>query len=141
MPYQIVIDTNVLVAALRSRRGASFRVLSLVGGKDFGINISVPLVLEYEDAAKRIAREIGLSHGDIDDILDYICRVAHHCQIYFLWRPFLKDPRDDLVLEVAVEGGCDFIVTYNVRDFEGADRFGVRVVTPGEFLRAIGALP
>ncbi|MBI4840135.1 MAG: putative toxin-antitoxin system toxin component, PIN family [candidate division NC10 bacterium] len=141
MPYQIVIDTNVLVAALRSRRGASFRVLSLVGGKDFGINISVPLVLEYEDAAKRIAREIGLSHGDIDDILDYICRVAHHCQIYFLWRPFLKDPRDDLVLDVAVEGGCDFIVTYNVRDFEGADRFGVRVVTPGEFLRAIGALP
>lgn len=141
MPYRIVIDTNVLVAALRSRRGASFRVLSLVGGKDFGINISVPLVLEYEDAAKRIARDIGLTHGDIDDILDYICRVAHHCQIYFLWRPFLKDPRDDLVLEVAVEGGCDFIVTYNVRDFEGADRFGVRVVTPGEFLRAIGALP
>lgn len=141
MPYQIVIDTNVLVGALRSRRGASFRLLSLLGGKDFEINISVPLVLEYEDAAKRIAREVGLTHGDIDDILDYICRVAHHCQIYFLWRPFLKDPRDDLVLEVAVEGGCDFIVTYNVRDFEGADRFGVRVVTPGEFLRAIGALP
>ena len=141
MPYQIVIDTNVLVGALRSRRGASFRLLSLLGGKDFEINISVPLVLEYEDAAKRNAREVGLTHGDIDDILDYICRVAHQCQIYFLWRPFLKDPRDDLVLEVAVEGGCDFIVTYNVRDFEGADRFGVRVVTPGEFLRAIGALP
>jgi len=92
MPPRIVIDTNVLVAALRSRRGASFRLLSLSGGKHFDINISVPLLLEYEAAAKRIAREVGLTHNDIDDILDYICSVASHRQIYFLWRPLLKDP-------------------------------------------------
>jgi putative PIN family toxin of toxin-antitoxin system len=138
---QIVIDTNVLVAALRSRRGASFRLVSLIGGKEFEINISVPLLLEYEDAAKRIVREVGLTHGDIDDILDYICRVARHHQIYFLWRPFLKDPRDDLVLELAVEAGCDYIVTHNLRDYVGAERFGLRVVTPKTFLRAIGAVP
>lgn len=101
----------------------------------------MPLLLEYEDAAKRISREVGLTHGDIDDILDYVCRVAHPHQIYFLWRPFLKDPGDDLVLELAVEGACDFIVTHNVRDFVGAERFGIRVVTPKEFLREIGAIP
>lgn len=141
MPPRIVIDTNVLVAALRSRRGASFRLLSLIGGKHFDINISVPLLLEYEAAAKRIAREVGLTHNDIDDILDYICSVASHRQIYFLWRPVLKDPRDDLVLELAVEAECDVIVTLNVRDFVGAERFGLGVVTPGGFLKAIGVTP
>jgi putative PIN family toxin of toxin-antitoxin system len=141
MPPQIVVDTNVIVAALRSRRGASFRLLSLIGGKHFEANISVPLLLEYEAASKRIAREVGLTHNDIDDILDYICSVATHRQIYFLWRPLLKDPRDDLVLELAIEAECDFIVTHNVRDFVGAERFGLKVVTPRAFLRAIGVIP
>jgi putative PIN family toxin of toxin-antitoxin system len=141
MPPRIVIDTNVLVAALPSRRGASFRLLSLIGGKHFDINISVPLLLEYEAAAKRIARVVGLTHNDIDDILDYICSVASHRQIYFLWRPLLKDPRDDLVLELAVEAECDVIVTHNVRDFVGAERFSLGIVTPGGFLKAIGVTP
>ena len=141
MTLQVVIDTNVILAALRSRRGASFRLLSMLGRKDFEINVSVPLVLEYEDAAKRMAREAGLTHADIDDVLDYICRVANRRQIFFLWRPYLKDSHDDLVLEVAVEANCDFIITYNVRDFLGAEHFGVRIVTPKEFLQTIGALP
>ncbi len=141
MTVQVVIDTNVILAALRSRRGASFHLLSLLGREDFEINVSVPLILEYEDAAKRIAREVGLTHADVDDILDYICRVANRRQIFFLWRPYLKDPHDDLVLEVAVEADCDFIITFNIRDFAGAEHFGVRVVTPKEFLKTIGALP
>ena len=138
MAVQIVMDTNVLVSGLRSRRGASFKLLSLVGGSKFELNVSVPLVLEYEYATKRISRTLGLSHGDIDDILDYLCSVSRHRQIHFLWRPFLKDPRDDHVLEVAVESGCQHIVTHNLRDFVGAETFDIRVVTPREFLEAIG---
>ncbi|MEK7798261.1 MAG: putative toxin-antitoxin system toxin component, PIN family [Acidobacteriota bacterium] len=140
MSRRIVIDTNVLLAALRSRRGASFTLLSLVGGRRFEVNVSVPLVPEYEDAAKRMSREIGLSHADIDDVLDYVCRVSRHRKIFFLWRPFLSDPKDDHILELAVESDCDFIVTHNVRDFRGADRFGLRAVTPHEFLKLIGVI-
>jgi len=141
MKRQIVIDTNVFISALRSRRGASHRLFMLLDRGMFDITISVPLIVEWEDAAKRIAREVGLTHADIDDILDYICRVARKRAIHFLWRPFLKDPQDDHVLELAVTAGCDVIVTYNVRDFAGAEQFGIRVVTPKEFLRAIGGVP
>jgi len=140
MVRKIVIDTNVFISALRSRRGASYRLFMLLDRGDFEINMSVPLVVEYEDEAKRIAREIGLAYGDINDILDYICSVARKRVIHFLRRPFLKDPQDDHVLELAVEAGCDFIVTHNVRDFSGSQQFGVRVVTPREFLRVIGGI-
>ncbi len=138
---QIVLDTNVFISALRSSRGASHRLLMLLGRGDFEINLSVPLVLEYEDAAKRMEREIGLTHGDIDDILNYLCRVGRRRKVFFLWRPFLNDPRDDHVLELAVEAGCECIVTHNLRDFSGAERLGIRVVTPNQFLLEIGDLP
>ena len=141
MPPSIVLDTNVLIAGLRSRNGASFRLLSVIGEATFELNVSVPLVLEYEEVAKREARALGLTHAEIDDVLDYLCAVAVHREIYFLWRPVLRDAADDMVLEVAVEAGCDFVVTHNARDFAGAERFGVRVVTPGEFLKRIGVLP
>jgi putative PIN family toxin of toxin-antitoxin system len=134
----IVIDTNVFVSALRSRQAASHRLLLLIGRGAVEVNISVPLIVEYEDAAKRMAREVGLAHADIDDILDYICAVAHRRRIHFLWRPFLKDSQDDHVLELAVESESDCIVAHNVRDFIGVEQFGVRVVTPQEFLRQIG---
>lgn len=135
---RVVLDTNVFVSALRSQRGASHRVLLAVAAGDIEIALSVPLVLEYEDAAKRTAREIGLSSRDVDDVLDYMCSVAHLQAIHFLWRPVLKDPRDDHVLELAVEAGCEVVVTHNTRDFAGSERFGVRVVTPKELMRSIG---
>jgi len=138
--FQIVIDTNVLVSALRSKRGASFRLLRLLGDSRFEINVSVPLVVEYEKAAKGTVRRGGLSAQGIDDILDFICAVARHRKIYYLWRPLLRDPKDDMVLELAVAGGCDFIVTYNQRDFIGAEEFGIGVLTPKEFLQRIGDL-
>lgn len=141
MTTSIVLDTNVLVAGLRSRRGASFRLLSMVGAPELELNLSVPLVFEYEDAAKRHAADLGLSDADVDDLLDYLCAVGRHRQIYFLWRPMLRDPKDDMVLELAVEAACDCIVTHNTRDFSGAERFGVRIATPAEFLRRIGVLP
>jgi putative PIN family toxin of toxin-antitoxin system len=138
--YRIVIDTNVLIAALRSRRGASYRLLMLLGSERFSIHISVPLTLEYEDVAKRLLGDIPLAEQDIDDILDYICAIAERHQLFFLWRPHLRDPEDDMVLELAVTANCDFIVTYNRKDFDGAEDFGIEVITPRGFLERIGEL-
>lgn len=135
---KIVLDTNVLVAALRSRRGASFSLLSWIGTGRFEISLSVPLVLEYEDALLRQPQESGINHDDVSAVLDYLCTVGRHQSIFFLWRPLLRDPKDDLVLELAVAGGCHAIITHNLRDFAGTERFGVRALTPREFLNEIG---
>ena len=137
---RIVIDTNVLIAALRSRRGASYRLLMLLGSDKFAIHISVPLVLEYEAAAKRMLDRIPLTEQDVDDVLDYLCAVGAHQELFYLWRPYLRDPHDDMVLELAVAAGCDAIVTQNRRDFEGIEPFGIEVLTPREFLGRIDEL-
>lgn len=137
---RFVIDTSVVVAGLRSRRGAAFLVLEEIGSDRFEIALSVPLVLEYEDALGRHARAAGLSRADIDTLLNYFCRVGHRQAIFFLWRPFLPDPNDDHLLELAVAAGCEGIVTYNVRDFVGVEQFGIRVLEPAAFLRRIGVL-
>ena len=134
---KIVIDTNVLVTALRSRRGASFKLVSVLPSDEFSIAISVPLVLEYEDALKRLESS-AITSQDIGNFVDFLCKIGHHQEIFFLWRPFLPDPSDDHVLEVAVAAGCDAIVTYNKRDFKGIERFGLRVLDPREFLSEIG---
>jgi putative PIN family toxin of toxin-antitoxin system len=138
MKPTVVLDTNVFISALRSTQGASHQVLRQIGKDKFDIALSVPLVLEYEEAAKRQSRQLGLTHADIDDILDFVCRVGQHHAIHFLWRPQLRDPEDDMVLELAVEAEADFIVTYNVRDFSAAERFGVRVIAPQRLLELIG---
>ena len=140
MKPRVVLDTNVLIAALRSRNGASFQVLERIGRGQFEIILTVPLVLEYEDVAKRTSRTAGLLHSDVDDILDYMCHVGELRDIFFLWRPFLKDPLDDMVLEAAVEGACDFIVTHNIKDFAGVEQFGLEVLRPGAFLRKLEEL-
>jgi predicted nucleic acid-binding protein len=136
---KIVIDTNVLDAALRSRRGASFKFVSLLPSDKFSIAISVPLVFEYEDALKRLASS-AITEQDIGIFVDFLCKIGHHQDIFFLWRPFLPDPSDDYVLEVAVAAGCDAIVTYNKRDFKGIERFGLRVLDPRELLTEIGVI-
>lgn len=137
MTPNIVIDTNVIIAALRSRRGGSNKLLSLVGTKKFEIHDSVALILEYEEVLQRQRKELGLSEEEISLFIDSLCALAHHHQIYFLWRPYLADVDDDLVLELAVSANCEYIVTHNVRDFEGSERFGVQAITPKEFLQMI----
>ena len=132
---RIVLDTNVFITALRSQNGAGFKLLSQVDKERFRLVLSVPLVLEYEEVAKRQSRSLGLNHSDIDDIIDYLCAVGEHRRIFFLWRPLLRDPHDDLVLELAVEAQADAIVTYNIRDFGLARTFGLDVLTPQQFLR------
>jgi putative PIN family toxin of toxin-antitoxin system len=137
---RVVIDTNVVVAGLRSKRGASFRLLSEVGKGRFEIALSVPLVLEYEDALLRHSDATRLSRADVDAALNYFCSVAHLQQIFYLWRPLLPDPKDDLLLELAVAGRCHAIITFNRRDFVGADKFGVSIMEPGPFLSGLGVL-
>lgn len=129
----MVFDTSVLVAGLRSRRGASFRLLSEIGRGRFELVVSVPLVLEYEDVLARQAEALGLDPVGRDAVLDFVCRESSHQEVFFLWRPLLPDPGDDMVLEVAVAAGCDRIVTFNLRDFAAAASFGVAAVAPGAF--------
>lgn len=139
-PVQIVLDTNILVSALRSKRGASFKLVSLIGSEKFEINLSVPLVIEYEDVLLRQRRSLGRTHTDIVDFLDYLCGVANLHEIYFLWRPLLQDPKDEMILELAVNSGCSHIVTYNKSDFKGVEAFGIEVIAAKEFLGMIGEL-
>lgn len=138
---RVVLDTNVLVAASRSRKGASAKLLSLVGTGRFDVCLSVPLLLEYESVFLR-----GIEPGSPDwqgrmDILDYLCAVGKRQEIFFLWRPYLRDPKDEMVLETAVAGGCEAIVSYNRKDFLGIERFNLKLYEPREFLEIIGALP
>ena len=101
----------------------------------FEIAISVPLALEYEALLIRHGRTLGLHPSEAVKVVDYLCAVARRQRIHFLWRPTLRDPNDDFVLEVAVAAGCDRIVTHKIADFEGAERFGLTVVRPGGLLR------
>lgn len=139
MPLQVVLDTNVLVAALRSRQGASFALLERLATPmpGYEVHVSVPLVFEYEDAMRRQATALDMPATVVDDVLDFVCAVAHHQEIFFLWRPILRDPGDDLVLELAVAAGADYVATFNTRDFAGAERFGVQIIGPRELLRSL----
>lgn len=139
MKPRVVLDTNVIVSAFRSRRGASYRLLELAGEGAFTICLSVPLVIEYESVTKRlIGSEIVISETIVDNVLDYLCAIGDHHGIFFLWRPHLRDPKDDMVLELAVSADCDQIVTYNERDFAGAEQFGIKTITPKLFLALLG---
>ena len=140
MVLPVAVDTNVVVAGLRSRRGASFVLLEEMGRGRFEIAVSVPLLLEYEEALHSQLGSTGLTEADVDAVLDYLCSVARLQSIFYLWRPALPDPDDDMVLELAVAAGCQTVVTHNVRDFRGAERFKVAVRTPYDFLRQIGVL-
>lgn len=135
MNAQIILDTNVLVAAFKSSRGASYRLLSLVDTDKFQLNVSTPLIAEYEEILRR-----ETPHINATDVVDYLCTIANRHKIFFLWRPVLKDPDDDFILELAVK--CDaIIVTWNIKNFRKAAHFGVTVMTPKEFLQQTGELP
>jgi predicted nucleic acid-binding protein len=105
------------------------------------LGILICLVMEYRDVLSREDLNLGLSAADIEALIEFHCSVAIKHQIFFLWRPYLPDPKDDMVLELAVTAGCDSVITYNHRDFAGIEKFGIRAITPAEFLQEIGALP
>lgn len=135
---RIVLDSSVLVAASCSRRGASFALLSSVPHPSFELCLSVAVYAEWQSVLTRAENlppgaspELGLG------LARYLASQAHLQDVHFLWRPFLRDPDDDMVLECAVAGGCRFIVTHNVKDFKGAERLGVQALTPGAFLQRL----
>jgi putative PIN family toxin of toxin-antitoxin system len=137
-PYQIVLDTSVLIAALRSRRGASFELLRLVGDERWQLHLSTALLLEYEAVARREAQELWLQPDLIEAVLDYLCVNAQEHRISFRWRPFLRDPDDDFILELAVAAKAQYIVTHNLRDFAGVEAFGLEAITPAQMLLKLG---
>jgi putative PIN family toxin of toxin-antitoxin system len=137
---RIVIDTNVLISALRSKRGASYKLLFETERHLFLQSVSTALILEYESVAKRELPKLTVTSEDVDAILNLICKNSEACTISFRWRPHLKDPGDDFILELAVQSQSKYIVTYNKTDFAGVDEFGIALVTPKEFLQIIGEI-
>ena len=126
----LILDTNVLYAGLYSSNGASFQILKLIEKGRINIYLSTALLFEYEDVLKRNKQILKLTDGDIEKILNNICKLSDHQKIYFLWRPYLPDPKDDLVLELAVASETKTILTYNIKDFKELNKFGVRAITP-----------
>lgn len=132
-----VLDTSVLVAGLRSKNGASFQILQAIRRGEIRIAVSVALVLEYEAVTLRPGLLPAFRPEEIITIIDGLCRLADHQQVFFAWRPFLPDPEDDLVLELAVAASAPFVITHNIADFLGSDSMGVRAITPAAALNLI----
>jgi putative PIN family toxin of toxin-antitoxin system len=132
----VVLDTNVVVSALRSKRGASFAILNKIG-EAWTPLISVPLILEYEAVGLREASLLKIPAESIEAIVRAFCFFGRETPVYFRLRPSLPDPDDEFLLELAVAGRANAVVTHNVKDFAGAERFGIPVTTPREFLRKI----
>jgi putative PIN family toxin of toxin-antitoxin system len=139
---KVVLDTNVLVAAVRSRQGASFRLLSMLPDPRFQIVLSVALYTEWQDVMSRPAHlPAGMGPEDARGFVRYLASIAHLQDVYYLWRPLLHDPDDDMVLECAVASGSRYLVTHNVRDFRRITALGVQPITPAGFLQILGSLP
>lgn len=136
----VVLDTDVMLAAVLSDRGASRQLLLRAVDGLLAAAVSVPLILEYEAVLKRPEHRnaCGLSAADMDVILDQVAASMRHVRLFYLWRPLLRDAADDMVLETAVNGGAETIVSFNLRDFGTAPRrFGIEVLRPGELLRRL----
>jgi putative PIN family toxin of toxin-antitoxin system len=138
--YRIVIDTNVLLSALFSNKGKSFKLLELLGksavNKERYNVISVPLALEFEEVLLRPKNRVKYDYfteEDIHLIVSDIVNISHKTRLHFLWRPFLKDSFDDKVLETAINGQAKAIITYNTKDFAGVKKyFDIDILTPAE---------
>lgn len=139
---KIVLDTNVLVAATRSKQGASFQLVSLLPDVRFQLALSVALYTEWQDVMTRPEHlPPGMLPVDALGFLRYLASIAHLQDVHYLWRPFLRDPDDDMVVECAVASGSAFVVTHNVRDFQKIEQLGVRAITPADFLTFLRGMP
>jgi predicted nucleic acid-binding protein len=139
---RVVLDTNVLVAAARSRTGASFALVSSIPTPAFRPCLSVGLHAEWQAVLTREPNlPPGLTPDDSLGFLRYLASQAHLQEVHFLWRPFLPDPSDDMVLELAFAAGCRHIITHNERDFRGSEQLGIAAISPGAFLTLIRKSP
>jgi putative PIN family toxin of toxin-antitoxin system len=132
-----VLDTDVVVAAMRSPRGGSAELLRRVERGDATIALTVALALEYEATCLRPEHQLvsGLSTTEIQDYVTTLISFADPVKLHFRWRPQLSDPGDELVLEAAINGQADALITFNSKDFRGTENFGIAVLRPGEALR------
>jgi len=134
------LDTDAVVAAMRSPTGASAAIVRAVRQRQATLLLSVPLAMEYEAVCRRPEHrmEAGLSERQVEIFLDAIIAMAEPVPTHFLWRPQLRDPNDEMVLEAAVNGRADAVVTFNVRDYgTAASQFGVEVLLPQEAIARI----
>jgi putative PIN family toxin of toxin-antitoxin system len=139
-----VLDTATLVAAIRSNLGASNRLLAAALERRFTLVVSTPMLIEYEAVMTRVEHlsASGLTVDEIGVILDALAAVADPVRLAFHWRPAVRDPDDDMVLETAANGRADAIVTFNKRDFDRvAEQFGVRILSPGEAVKLLESRP
>ena len=137
---RLVLDTDVVIAAMRSDQGASRQLLLAALDGRVAILASVPLILEYESVLTRPEQldKIGVTAAEIGEVLDALVAAAEPIVLRFLWRPQLKDPDDEMVLETAVNGQADRIATFNTRHLAATARaFGIRVERPGLIWREI----
>ena len=138
---RVVFDTNVLAAALRSKNGASYVLISMLPSPKFEPAVSVPLYLEYLDVLMRPEiKPHGVSKTDVLSFLRKILSYSHKQSIYFNWRPWLKDADDDMILELAVASQSSYIVTFNLKDFANIELFGIEAVTPSNFLSFVRSI-
>jgi putative PIN family toxin of toxin-antitoxin system len=140
MVKRVVLDTSVVVAALRTRAGAGNAVLRLVATRRLTALATPPLFLEYEDVLKRPEQRIahGRTLEGIDDFLAELAALVEPVEVRFLWRPQVRDPSDEMVLEAAINGQADALVTYNVADFAVAgERFALPILRPPDLLRMV----
>jgi putative PIN family toxin of toxin-antitoxin system len=141
---RVVLDADVLVAALRSDQGASRQLLLAALERRFVMLASVPLMLEYEAVLTRHEHPAaaGITTDDVNAVLDAMAAVIEPVRLAFLWRPRLRDPADEMVLETAVNGTADRLVTFNLKHLgEAALEFGIRGMKPGEALREMAEKP
>lgn len=132
---RIVIDACVMVAASRSKQGASFVLVSSLPSSRFEFALSVALYTEWQAVLTRPEHlPPGLQTADVLGYLRYLASIAHLQDVHYLWRPFLRDPDDDMVLECAVASKSNFLVTHNVKDFQRITQLGVLPMTPSSFL-------
>jgi putative PIN family toxin of toxin-antitoxin system len=129
-----VIDTNVIIAGMKSSLGASHAILMAIHARLFTPVLSVPLFMEYEEVSKRPGMLPHLSLQQIDTILNQICSRCHEQRISFNWRPFLPDPDDDMLVELAIAARAFCIVTSNLRHLQPAKTLGIQVLEPSDFV-------
>ena len=135
--YRVILDTNVILAALRSQFGASHRLLLTIGHPRWLSVVTPALMYEYEDVARRPGNVPGLTPQQITHVLDRVYQLSQRQPVWFSWRPLSTDPGDDAILEAAIAGNCDYVVSFNERHLRPAAEFGIQVIKPVALLKLI----
>ncbi|MFZ2452701.1 MAG: putative toxin-antitoxin system toxin component, PIN family [Methylovulum miyakonense] len=131
------MDTNVLLTSLYSVNGASYKILQYLAAGRLRLALSTPLLFEYEDVLKRNRDLLNLNDDEIETVLDNLCAFGQSQKIHFLWRPYLPDAKDDMVIELAVASNAKTIITHNLKDFVGIEKFGVAAIPPKSLLERL----